>query len=93
MKRSIDYDGKSQAASAVDRPRYPGPDESSAREPAGTPTHQEIAARAHQLWLQEGQPPESAERNWLDAERELKEAAISRRLIEMAHQGAGSVQR
>ncbi|MGH9665152.1 MAG: DUF2934 domain-containing protein, partial [Bryobacteraceae bacterium] len=32
-----------------------------------SPAHEEIAARAHELWLEQGQPPGSAESNWLEA--------------------------
>ena len=88
-----DHDGKSKAASAVDSRRYPGQENSSAPAPAGVPTHEEIATRAHELWLKEGQPRDSAERNWLEAERELTAAATSRRLVEQVHDTAGSVQR
>jgi hypothetical protein len=56
------------------------------------PTHAEIAAMAHTLWLAEGQPTQSAERNWLDAERELKAGRISRKMIERAEERSGSVQ-
>ncbi len=93
MKRRTDHDGKSKTASAADASRYPHPDQPSEPEPAGTPSHEEIAARAHQLWLEEGQPSGSAERNWFDAERELKTGAVSRRLIEQVHERSGSVQR
>jgi len=35
------------------------------------PSHAEISARAYELWVEEGQPSDAAERNWLNAEREL----------------------
>jgi hypothetical protein len=57
------------------------------------PTEKEIAERAHQLWLQQGCPADSAEENWLQAERELHDAAMSNRLTEMSHENGGSVQR
>ena len=91
--RRDDHDGKSKAASAVDAPRYPDPLDSSFPEPTGIPTREEIETRAYELWLQEGQPWGAAERNWFDAERELKAAATSRRLVQQVHETAGSVQR
>jgi hypothetical protein len=92
MARSTDRDGKSQTASAVDGQRYPDPQEDPISQPAETPTYADIAARAHQLWLEQGQPPDSSERNWLAAERELKAAANSRRLVKGVHENSGSVQ-
>lgn len=44
------------------------------------PTHAEIAKKAYELWLEEGRPPDSAERNWLAAELELTAAAGLSRL-------------
>ena len=79
-----DHDGKSKTASAVDGAHYPDPQES--------PTYAEISARAHQLWLEQGQPLDAAMGNWLEAERELKAAANSRRLVQKVHERAGSVQ-
>lgn len=79
-----DHDGKSKTASAVDGEHYPDPQES--------PTYAEICARSHQLWLEQGQPLEAAMGNWLEAERELKAAANSRRLVQKVHERSGSVQ-
>jgi hypothetical protein len=59
---------------------------------SAAPSHQEIAARAHQLWLAEGEPANSAERHWLEAERELQAAVKSRSLLEKVKQRSGSVQ-
>jgi hypothetical protein len=60
---------------------------------ATEPTPSEIAERAHQLWLEQGMPSNTAEQNWLDAERELKAAVKSRSLVEKVQENAGSVQR
>ncbi len=57
-----------------------------------TVTHAEIKERAHQLWIEEGNPPDSAERNWLEAEHELNASAKSRSLLETVNQRGGSVQ-
>lgn len=54
--------------------------------------HAEIQIRAHQLWIEEGKPADSAERNWLEAEHELNAAAKSRNLLEKVNQRGGSVQ-
>ena len=57
-----------------------------------TVTHAEIKVRAHQLWIEQGKPPDSADRNWLEAEHELNAAAKSRSLLEKSKQRGGSVQ-
>ena len=56
-------------------------------------TFEEVAERAYQLWVKQGYPEGSAEENWLQAERELHDAALSRRLTKMADENGGSVQR
>jgi len=58
----------------------------------GEVPHAEIKIRAHQLWIEQGKPPDSSERNWLQAERELNAAAKSRSLLEKVNQRGGSVQ-
>jgi hypothetical protein len=92
MVRPADHDGKSTSATAVDGRHYPDLEEDPISHPAEAPTYADIATRAHQLWLEQGQPPDSSERNWLEAERELKAAANSRRLVKGVHQRSGSVQ-
>lgn len=90
----IDQDGKSKTASATDEKHYPRLDKSDHEapdEPAPV-SHEEIAERAHQLWMLKGYPPNSAEENWLEAERELHDARLSRRLTQMSHEKGGSVQ-
>ena len=81
MKSSSDQDDAQVPAHG---PSSPHPSE---------PTPSEIAERAHQLWLEQGMPSNTAEQNWLDAERELKGASRSRSLVEKARENAGSVQR
>jgi hypothetical protein len=54
----------------------------------GAPSHAEIALRAYQLWLEQGRPPHSADRNWLEAEHELQVAAKSHSLIAKVHEQA-----
>jgi hypothetical protein len=56
------------------------------------PTHEEIAERAYHLWIERGSKEGSDELDWLEAERELHDAALSRRLMEIAHKKGGSVQ-
>jgi hypothetical protein len=82
MKRPVDHDGKSNGAAASEN-----------SDSLGTPTYAEIAALAHQLWLEQGQPSDSAERNWLEAERDLRASRVSRSLVEKVQEQAGSVQR
>ena len=42
------------------------------------PSHEAIASRAFQLWVQEGQPKGTGERHWLQAETELKKTASAK---------------
>jgi hypothetical protein len=57
------------------------------------PSREDVAERAYQLWVKKGYPEDSAEENWLQAELELHDAILSRRLTKMADENAGSVQR
>jgi hypothetical protein len=61
-------------------------------EASALPTDAEIADRAYHLWLDHGCPEGSDEQNWLEAERELRDAALSRRLTQLANEKGGSVQ-
>ena len=81
MGRSADHN-ESKSASGADGESAQGM----------VPTRAEISDRAHKLWLEQGKPPDSAERNWLEAERELKAAAKSRSLVEKSREKGGSVQ-
>ena len=56
------------------------------------PTHAEISERVHQIWLEEGSPEGSDQQHWLQAERELHDSRLSRRLTEISHEKGGSVQ-
>ncbi len=89
-----DHDGKSQSASAVDVEHYPNPAEQAPA--AFSVTHEEIAARAYELWLKDGKRPGSAERNWLEAERQLKSAlnsqSVDHALVDQVYHRSGSVQ-
>ncbi len=89
-----DQDGKSKTASAVDAEHYPpiGKQEHDAPPPPVPYSKEDIAARAHQIWLEEGCPEGAAEAHWLEAERQLKDAALSRRLTAISHEKGGSVQ-
>jgi hypothetical protein len=39
---------------------------------AGTPTYEQIAQRAQEIWTKKGCLPGQDEQNWLEAERQLK---------------------
>jgi hypothetical protein len=56
------------------------------------PTAAEIAERAHQIWVQQGCPENTAEENWLQAEQELHDALMSARLADISRERGGSVQ-
>ena len=94
MSYSGDQDGKSRTASAVDGEHYPPISEKDHEPPdaIALPTEAEIADRAYHLWLERGCREGSEQQNWLEAERELHDAALSRRLTEIAHEKGGSVQ-
>lgn len=47
------------------------PKSSPAVTPAAVP-HEKIAMRAYEKWCKRGQPPGTAEQDWLEAEAELK---------------------
>lgn len=80
MARKVEHNDKSKTALTVDseQPNLPSPPE--------------VAERAYQLWVRKGRPPNSAEEDWLEAERELHDAVLSRRLVQVAHNKSGSVQ-
>lgn len=94
MSHFGDQDGKSKTASSVDEEHYP-PITKKDHEPPdapASPTAAEIAERAHQLWIEGGCREGSDHQNWLEAERELQESALSRRLTQISHEKGGSVQ-
>lgn len=86
----MDHDKKDE--SAVDSGRFPDTGDASAAQGAASPTYDEIAARAHQLWLEQGQPHGCDEEHWHQAEQELRAAAKSEDPIEKLHERAGSAQ-
>ena len=70
--KNHDRDGKSKTASAVDAAHYPEQDE------AGVDgNYDEIAARAHELWIQRGRPEGSAENDWFAATEQIRGKANS----------------
>jgi hypothetical protein len=94
MSHFGDQDGKSRTASAVDEEHYPSitKKDHEPPEPSALPTEAEIADRAYHLWIERGYLEGSDEQNWLEAERELRDAALSRRLTQINHEKGGSVQ-
>ena len=78
--------GTSKNASVMDREPYDAGESSQ-------PTHAEIEARAYQLWIEQGRRSDSAEQNWLRAERELRSTAASHRSMDQIRERPGSVQR
>ena len=74
MKYNTDQDGKSKTASAADQEHYPEQHEVDNADfiAPGHLTHDEIAARAHELWHARGRQNGSAEQDWLEAEAELR---------------------
>jgi len=88
MSQFGDHDGKSRTASAVDEKHYPEIDTFLESQPA----HGDIEKLAHGLWMQRGCPPDSSEKDWLDAESHLREAGNSLNALQSVHDKAGSVQ-
>jgi len=74
------------------RRNHPANLEENAMDDQRTVSDSDIKIRARQLWIEQGKPPDSAERNWLEAEHELNAAAKSRSLLEKSKQRGGSVQ-
>lgn len=56
------------------------------------PTREQIAERAYALWIERGCLEGSDQANWLEAERELHDAVLSRRLLAIVDSKGGSVQ-
>jgi len=56
------------------------------------PTHEEIAGRAHQIWEIHGRPSNTAEQDWIEAEAQLRAAAISATVTQKHSHPTGSVQ-
>jgi hypothetical protein len=91
----LDHDGKSKTASAVDEGHYPEINTDAAeqpQDPGHPPTEDEIAERAHQIWLERGCPSGSAVQDWQEAERQLRLAHTSKVQIRTLHDSSGSVQ-
>jgi hypothetical protein len=95
MPYTSDHDGKSKTASDVNHNHYPEQNEvdNLSWETDDLPTHEQIAERAHQLWIERGRPDGSPEQDWLQAEEELRAALNSRDAIEATKGRGGSVQR
>jgi hypothetical protein len=59
---------------------YVAAQERAEEETGAAPSHEEICARAHELWISGGCQEGAADKDWLEAERELvaKHATIKR---------------
>ncbi len=86
-KYTSDQDGKSQTASAADQEHYP-----EQHEVKNAPAYEEIAARAHELWIQRGSPHGDPEQDWLKAEAQLRAAKESHAVQNSMNHKGGSVQ-
>jgi hypothetical protein len=91
-KPPTDQDGKSKTASAIDAESYPEQDEVEDSGRISAPTHEEIAARAQEIWESRGCPDGTAALDWEEAEAELRERH-SRKDLDRGRQQTGSVQR
>lgn len=60
---------------------------------AAQPSHEDIALRAREIWESRGCPDGSAERDWLEAEEQLRAAETSRITQQKKPDKSGSVQR
>ncbi len=90
-----DHDGKSKTASAVDQEHYPEQHEvdgAGFEEGDSLPTRHQIAERAYQLWRAHGCPAGTADRDWQDAEEELRSAITSKTVLASTARKQGSVQ-
>jgi len=72
MKQRSDPDEKSKTSSAVDAPHYPERHEVASEDSLFVDAdHNNIARRAHELWLRRGCPEGSAEQDWFEAAERL----------------------
>jgi hypothetical protein len=55
------------------------------------PSHEAIASRAFQLWMQEGQPEGNGERHWLQAEVELKNGSNAKQATPVSRRAKRAV--
>jgi hypothetical protein len=90
MKQRSDQDGKSKTASAVDASHYPEQHEVAEDSSLEEVDHDEIARRAHELWLERGRPEGSAEQNWFEAAEQLR--AMTNSQNSRSQSKSGSVQ-
>jgi hypothetical protein len=95
MATLTDRDGKSKTASAVDAKHYPEQNEVPKEHPlvSDGPDIEAIKMRAHELWVQRGGPHGSADEDWHQAERELRQRNGDQRISDQLHESSGSVQR
>ncbi len=95
MKFFGDHDGKSKTSSAVDAEHYPEMNGQGEEFPKSLnhPSYEEIAAMAYQLWQEGGCVADSAERDWLEAERRLLTVRETPEQSAVMVAQAGSVQR
>ncbi len=77
-RSSTDQDSKSKIAPGAERRSIPG-QQQTANQPAGvaaaagmSPDHDTIARKAYELWMERGQPDGSPERDWFEAEEQLR---------------------
>jgi hypothetical protein len=95
MKYHSDKDGKSKTASGVDVEHYPEQHEvlnHETLEPDEAPAPEQISARAHELWKARGSPEGFSERDWLQAEADLKKEAAAHGPLKGVQKETGSVQ-
>jgi hypothetical protein len=94
VTRPTDSDGKSKTASGADAAHYPEQDEVDGAEAfteQPSDSHR-IERRAYELWMQRGCSDGSAERDWFDAEEELR-AKMNSEKVRNRTTISGSVQR
>jgi hypothetical protein len=94
MKYDTDHDGKSKTALAADQEHYPEQHEVKNSDfiAPGHLSHDEIAARAHELWQARGHQHGSADQDWLEAEAELRANRDSHNVLQSSANKGGSVQ-
>lgn len=54
------------------RPSAPQVSRARVIEPAGAPSHEQIARRAYEIWMGRGMPDGTDHENWLEAEKQLR---------------------
>lgn len=63
---------KTKVAKKTTAAKKAAPKQPTAKKAKGSPTHDQIAAKAYEIWLSKGQPMGQDDANWAEAVKALK---------------------